>query len=76
VALNQNQFDALLDFVYNVGYSGMKNVVTTLNTGDYEGAVNRMLLYNKSYDAKSNSLVVNPVLAKRRADEKAQFETK
>ena len=40
VVLNQNQFDALVDFAYN---AGAKNLLTStllkkLNAGDYEGA--------------------------------------
>lgn len=40
VPLNQNQFDALVSFAFNVGCSALRNstLIKKLNTGDYEGA--------------------------------------
>ena len=40
VPINQNQFDALADFVYNVGIGAFKNstLLRLLNSGDYSGA--------------------------------------
>ena len=40
VALNQNQFDALVSFEYNVGYGALANstLLRLLNAGDYKGA--------------------------------------
>lgn len=40
VALNQNQFDALVNFVYNVGVGAFKSstLLAKLNQGDYAGA--------------------------------------
>ena len=40
VAINQNQFDALVSFEYNIGYGNFANstLLRLLNTGNYEGA--------------------------------------
>ena len=40
VPLNQNQFDALVSFEYNVGYGALANstLLRLLNSGDYKGA--------------------------------------
>lgn len=45
--LNQNQYDALSSFIYNVGAGEFEksSVLTKLNLGDYEGASSSMLLY-------------------------------
>lgn len=49
VKLTQNQFDALVSFVYNVGGGAFKTstLLKLLNTGDYEGAANQLLRWNK-----------------------------
>lgn len=40
VPLNQNQFDALVSFEYNIGYGNFKSstLLRLLNQGDYKGA--------------------------------------
>jgi len=40
VAINQNQFDALVDFAYNAGAQNLRTstLLKKLNTGDYSGA--------------------------------------
>lgn len=40
VPLNQNQFDALVSFEYNIGYGNFKSstLLRLLNQGDYNGA--------------------------------------
>ncbi len=45
VPLNQNQFDALVSFVFNVGVHAFMNstCLRLLNMRDYEGAANEML---------------------------------
>lgn len=50
VGLNQNQFDALVSFVFNVGGSafGKSTLLKKLNAGDYEGASKEFSRWNKA----------------------------
>lgn len=50
VSLNQNQFDALVDFAYNLGVNALKGstLLKKLNTGDYAGAANEFPKWNKA----------------------------
>ena len=50
VPVNQNQFDALVDFVYNVGSGnfGKSTLLKKLNAGDYDGAADEFLRWNKA----------------------------
>ncbi|WP_279204570.1 lysozyme [Obesumbacterium proteus] len=50
VSLNQNQFDALVDFVYNLGVNALKGstLLKKLNAGDYAGAANEFTKWNKA----------------------------
>lgn len=68
--LNQNQFDALISFAYNIGISGFKGseVVKALNRGDYKGAKDVWTKYWTKSDGKTN-----PVLVARRQREAALF---
>lgn len=49
VELNQAQFDALTSFAYNIGPNGFakSGVVKKLNDGDFRGAADELLSYNK-----------------------------
>lgn len=49
VGLTQNQFDALVSFVYNIGGTafGYSTLLRKLNAGDHEGAANQLLRWNK-----------------------------
>lgn len=75
VPLNQNEFDALVSFVYNVGVNAFKGstALKRLNRGDRIGAADALSWWNKA--------TVNGVLrevrglARRRAIEKALFLT-
>lgn len=71
VPLTQAQFDALVDFTYNMGSGSLANIAQTLNTGDYKGAAARMQLYNKV--RVNGQLVPNAGLTARRAQEAAAF---
>ena len=64
VPLNQNQFDALYSLCFNIGPTAFRNstVVRKLNTGDYQGAADAILMWNKP-----------AVLQKRREREKELF---
>lgn len=69
VPLNQNQFDALVSFEFNVGYGAFKNstLLRLLNQGKYTDAANQFGRW--VYAGKT----VLPGLVKRRAAEKSLF---
>ena len=71
VPLNQNQFDALVSFTFNLGPGNLKSssMLRKLNAGDYRGAADEMLRWDKS---NGKTLAA---LAKRRAAERALFLT-
>lgn len=50
VPLNQNQFDALVDFAYNLGVNALKGstLLKKLNAGDYAGAADEFTKWNKA----------------------------
>ena len=50
VPLNQNQFDALVIFAFNVGVSAFRTstVLQRLNTGSYDTVPNRLRVWNKA----------------------------
>lgn len=69
VELNQNQFDALVSFVYNIGESQLKKstLLKKLNQQDYEGASEE---FEKWVYAGGQKL---PGLINRREQEKTLF---
>lgn len=69
VGINQNQFDSLVSFSYNLGLGnlGSSTLLKKLNLGDYAGAAAEFTKWTK---AGGVSL---PGLVKRRAAEKALF---
>ncbi|HXG01499.1 MAG TPA: lysozyme [Bacteroidota bacterium] len=70
VPLNQNQFDALVSFAFNVGCMALENstLLRKLNAGDYAGAAQEFGKWVKSRG------VILPGLIKRRDAERALFE--
>lgn len=75
VPLTQNQFDALADFVFNEGITSFKisNLLFLLNNGDYEGASNEFIKWNKV--TINNVKVASIGLTDRRLKEKELFLT-
>jgi GH24 family phage-related lysozyme (muramidase) len=71
VPLTQQQFDALVDFTYNMGVGSLANIAQTLNTGDYAAAAARMRLYDKV--RVRGQLAVSPALTARRKQEVKAF---
>lgn len=71
VKLNQNQFDALVSFSYNVGLGALRTstLMKKLNAKDYTGAANEFPRWNKS-----NGKVLSG-LTRRRAAEQKLFKT-
>lgn len=73
VELSQNQFDALTCFAFNCGADELNpahhSVVRILNTGNYQGAADELLLFDVSAG------VHDPLLHARRARERALFLT-
>lgn len=69
VSLNQNQFDALVSFVFNVGSGNFTSstLLKKLNAGDYAGAADEFL---KWVNANGKKL---PGLVKRRSAERDLF---
>lgn len=70
VPLSQGQFDALVDFVYNLGSEALRasTLLRKLNAGDYAGAAAEFPRWVRAGSA------VLPGLVKRRAAERAMFE--
>lgn len=69
VKLAQNQFDALVSFVYNVGGGNFESstLLRLLNSGDYEGAADQFKRWNKAKGIVLNGLVT------RREEERELF---
>ncbi len=75
VPLNQNEFDALVSFVYNVGVSAFQGSTARkrLNRGDRMGAADALTWWNKATVGGVLREVLG--LTRRRAAEKALFLT-
>lgn len=69
VPINQNQFDALVSLTYNIGSGAFKNstLLKKLNKGDYQGAADQFLVWNKAGGKVMKGLV------RRREAERALF---
>ena len=71
VPLNQNQFDALVSFAYNVGVGALKQstALRKLNAGDYASAADALTMWTKRKGKVLAGLV------RRRKEERALFLT-
>ena len=69
VPLSQNQFDALVSLTYNIGSGAFNNstLLKKLNKGDYQGAADQFLVWNKAGGKVLKGLV------RRREAERALF---
>ncbi|MEB3790150.1 lysozyme [Acinetobacter sp. IK40] len=69
VPLSQNQFDALVSLVYNIGQTAFSEstLLKKLNAKDYQGAADQFPRWNKGGGKVLKGLV------RRRADERALF---
>jgi lysozyme len=72
VKLNQNEFDALVGFVYNLGYNTFRksSIAYNLRVKNKQAAAEAFLAYNKAGGRELNGLKI------RRAYEKELFLTK
>ena len=75
--LNQNQFDALVIFAYNIGLAnfGHSGVLSSIRYGNIPGALHSWAQWNHVHDPKSGELVVSLGLSKRRQAEITLFQT-
>ena len=71
VPLTQNQFDALSSLVFNIGEGAFSSstLLRLLNAGDYEGAANQFLRWNKQKGVALKGLT------KRREEERKLFRS-
>lgn len=69
--ISQNQFDALADFIYNIGSTAFLNstLLAELNAGNYAGAAREFERWNKSHGSVSTALTT------RRLAEASLFQT-
>ncbi len=79
VPLNQNQFDAIVSFLFNEGADALNpntDTWTALNVRkNYQEFAEDLLKWNKALDPKTKKLVVLDGLTRRRQDEKKLFLT-
>ena len=75
VPITQNQRDALGSLIFNIGRPNFSKstVLRKLNAGDYRGAADAFLMWNKQRDRKTGQMNVLRGLTKRREQERAMF---
>jgi len=73
VPLTDNQYAALCDFVFNLGAGALQSstLLRLLNTGNYAGAADQFLVWNKAH--VNGELVTLPGLTTRRQAERTLF---
>lgn len=77
VPLNQHQFDALVSFAFNVGAGALatSTLLKKLNAGDYAGAAEQFLVWNKATNPQTKKKVALAGLTRRRQAERHMFLT-
>jgi lysozyme len=75
VPLTQNQHDAVGSLIFNIGEGNFSKstVLRKLNTGDYRGAADAFLMWNKQRDKQTGKMNVLRGLTKRRQQERDLF---
>jgi GH24 family phage-related lysozyme (muramidase) len=75
--LTQDQFDALVSFVYNAGGRGARSALERIDDGDLKSAAKSMsnTIYMTVKTAKGSKRVVARGLISRRAEESAPFRS-
>jgi lysozyme len=78
VPLTDNQFSALVSFVFNVGKGNLMSstLLKKLNAGEYDAVPNELARWNKATDPNTGVLKVLPGLVTRRAAEAKLWLTK
>jgi len=71
VLLNQNQFDSLVCFTFNVGTNAFRTstLLKVLNAGNYQAVPDAMRLWNKVTDPNTGAKIVSSGLVNRREKE-------
>lgn len=74
-ALSQEQFDALVSFVYNAGARGSENALWLVDHGDFKGAASAIskTIYMTVRGKKGSKKVIARGLIGRRSEESAPF---
>lgn len=75
VGLSQNQFDALVSFVFNLGAGAFERSTLRrkINASDFTGAVREFGRWTKARDRATGELIELPGLVRRRAEEAELF---
>lgn len=75
VPLEQNQFDALASLIFNIGGGAFakSTVLRKLNAGDYKGAADAFLMWDKQRDRQTGQMTRLRGLTIRRNEERALF---
>lgn len=75
VPLTQNQHDAVGSLIFNIGEGNFSKstVLRKLNAGDYRGAADAFLMWNKQRDRQTGKMNVLRGLTKRRQQERDLF---